>query len=113
MAGEGVIFGELNMSTGGTVSDVLDTGNKTLCWLGFPAAFDGASITFDVATTAAGTLYDLVVTGGGADLTYTVAGGDSISLSPDIFDGVRYVRITSSATQNPAINIAYGLRDRN
>ncbi len=65
--------------------------------LHMPAAFDGATLTFQNALTAGGTY--LIMRKDGADVSVTVTASRAIWLDPSIFYAAKYLRIVSASTE--------------
>ena len=93
------------IANGATTSNFVDVrkGCETLVGLIFPAAFTGATISFQVAPPDINNpvnadfldFYDDI----GALITVTVTVGVYVNLSPSLFAGIRHVRIVSAGAE--------------
>ena len=81
-------------NTSGTI-DCLVRGSPAE--LHMPAAFDGATVTFQNALTNDGTY--LIMRKDGADVSVTVTASRAIWLDPSIFYAAKYLRIVSASNE--------------
>ncbi len=84
----------------GTTSAEIDLSDFDLVGLITPATFDGTTITFTGATTSGGTFYP-VAASNAASTAYTVTTTASVltPINPDIFAGIRYIKIVCGSSQ--------------
>ncbi len=78
-------------------SAAIATGGLSLCGVKLPAALTGTSITFEMSETIDGT-YVPVYNSAGA-VTYTVAVNRYVSINPNDFQGIAFLKIKSSAVE--------------
>jgi hypothetical protein len=86
------------IASGQTTSAAVDLSGTTLVGLQMPASFTGTSVTFQVATSAAGT-YQSMTSSTGSALTFTVAGGKYVAANPTDFAGVQYFKLISGSSE--------------
>ena len=87
-----------------TTSDEVDcVKNGPPAGLQMPAAFDGTTMTFTVATTSGGTFQNSYKDG--ADVSLTVAAAKFIWLDPAIFYNVKYMKLVSGSSETAARSI--------
>lgn len=102
-------YGEFGSSTA-TIPSGLTTSDTIDCLvqgppaeLHMPAAFDGATVTFQNALTNGGTY--LTMRKDGADVSVTVTVSRAIWLDPSIFYAAKYLRIVSASIESAARTI--------
>lgn len=89
----------VNIASGGTVSGAAHLGGSSLIGIVMPAAFTGATITFQ--TSHDGTTYQVLRDGYGTSVTVTVAQGLNISMGNFIhfLMGWEYLKIVSASAE--------------
>jgi hypothetical protein len=103
-------FGTLAaIANGATQSSAVDLTNFVLCGMFIPSAFTGTTITFQCSDAAGGT-YVNIADGAGNVLTKTVAVSQYIYLDPNIFAGVRFLKITSGSAEGGARSVELVVR---
>lgn len=89
------------IASSATTSAAVDLGGTTLVGIQLPAAFTGTSLSFQAATSLAGT-YQAVIDASGATLSKTVAQGKFLTLDPAEFAGIQFIKIVSASTEGSA-----------
>jgi hypothetical protein len=79
-----------------TTSEAVDLAGCVLCGVFLPAEFDNTTLAFTAAPTLGGT-YVAVRNLSGADLSITVAASRYVPLDPDMFAGLRFVKLVTGA----------------
>lgn len=101
----------LQILNGQTVSAGLDTGGFTLCGVFIPAAFTGVALTFEACPTAIdGTFVPVVNTLSGVPLSYTVAPGQYLAVDPKDFQGIRFLKLVSGASEGADRTLTLALK---
>jgi hypothetical protein len=90
-----------NVANAAQLSGVVDLKNYTACGILIPAVFDGTVVTFQMSDTSGGTYAD-VTDGSGGTYTVTVAAGKYVPLDPNIFLGVRFLKVKAGTVQTGA-----------
>lgn len=96
--------GRATILAAGTESSVVDLQQRVLTAILMPAAWTAADITFKASNSPTGT-FGVVKKADGSTTpiaAYTIktpAANDYITLDPDAFAGMRYIKIVSSAGQ--------------
>lgn len=83
-------------SSGSTSTSITMQGGRVPIAILTPAALTGTAFTFECSVDGTN-FYDLY--NGGTEYSLTVAANRYIALNPDVFQGVRYVRIVSGSTE--------------
>lgn len=83
--------------SGQTVSDVVYLGEKVPVMLVMPAAFTGATVTFQ--SSADGVAYQALNIAAGTAYTLTVAASKNVSIDGTMFYGARYLKIVSASAE--------------
>lgn len=97
------------ISSGTTQSAAIDLGHQVLCGI-FVPTFTGTTLTFQAAQSAGGT-YNNVVDGAGNALSKTVASNQYVYLDPNVFAGIRYLKITSGSSEGADRTLTLATRD--
>lgn len=96
--------GKATIANGQTVSNAVDLNERVLTAIIMPAAWTAADITFQASNIATGTFKPVKKGDGSVTpiIAYTIktpAADDYITLDPDAFAGIRYLKVVSSAAQ--------------
>jgi hypothetical protein len=86
--------------SGESLSAVVDLAGLTLAGIEMPATWTAASLTFQVAASAAlaaANLYDEL----GSEYTATAAQGHFIAINPADFAGIKWLRVRSGSSASP------------
>lgn len=81
-----------------TVSAAVDLAGTTLHGLILPAALTGVAMTFQMSDTLAGT-YVAVQNLSGASHSVTVAASKFVPVDPNIFAGIRFLKLVSGSAE--------------
>ena len=87
---------KVTIASSGTTSTALTLQGTIPLAMQMPAAFTGTAITFQCSNDGS-TFYDLY--NGSTLYSVTVAASRYIALNPDIFEGVRFVRLVSGSNE--------------
>lgn len=93
-----------------TTSSAVATQGCALVGIQLPAAFTGTTITFQVATSLAGTYQTLKSTTSGSSLSYTVAQGTYVAIDPKDFQGVQFIKVVSGSSEAAARSLTLMLK---
>lgn len=104
VAARGVSLGKpqiksATIASGAATSGAVDCGDRRLCGVFLPSTLDGTVLTFTACDTLAGT-YLSVRNLAGAAVSITVAASMYVPLDPDIFDGLRFIKLTMGTNQS-------------
>ena len=99
---------DVAIASGQTASAAINLAGTQLCGIHMPAAFTGASVTFQAATTLGGTYQ--TVQKNGADLTVTVTQGKYVSLTPADLAGVQFLKIVSASAEGSSRTLTLATR---
>ena len=98
----------VTIADGQTTSPAVDTGlltthSKTqLVGITFPASMTSTSMTFERATTEAGTYTPLREVGGAARYPVTVTSGETVTLDPRVFICAPYIKLVGGSSETGA-----------
>jgi len=106
--GVGITQEVATIAAGATVSSAVDLKYKTLCGIQLPAAFTGVVLSFQTATTLAGTYQNMYQNG--VIYQQTVTQGTYVILTPSIFAGVQYIKIVSGTAEGAARTLELNVR---
>lgn len=87
------------IASSGTKSAAIDLKGMALNGVKLPATFTGTAISFEMCDTADGTYVPVKSTTSGTTLSYTVAQATYAAIDPTPFQGIRYLKIVSNATE--------------
>jgi len=90
------------IANGQTVSDAVYIGDKLPVTLLMPAAFTGATVSFQGSLD--GATYQAVNVGGAA-YSETVTASKNVTLDPSVFAGFRYVKVVSASAEAAARSV--------
>ncbi len=93
-----------NIANGQTVSTAIDLGGASMAGIIMPAAFTGATISFKVSDTLAGTYVPLKNTAG-TTISFTVSASTAIGFSPTDFAAWQYIQIVSASAEGGSRDI--------
>lgn len=93
----------VTIASSGTTSGAADLGGTTLVGLRMPDTLTGTSVTFKCGDSLAGTYQTLQRNG--ADYSVPVAASKYISLDPNIFAGVRFIKVVSGSSEGDARSV--------
>lgn len=96
------------IAASGTTSGEVDLRGGTLCGIHLPASFTGTSLTFTAAPASGGTFRTLYRNG--ADYSVPVAQGKYVSLDPNVFAGVQFLKIVSGSSEGGARTLTLAVR---
>jgi hypothetical protein len=96
------------IAASGTTTGAISTSGASLVGCQMPATFTGATISFTVATTLAGTYQELDNSSG--KVSYTVTQGKYIAINPVDFYGVQFFKIVSASTEGSSRSLACSLK---
>lgn len=88
----------VTITTGGTTSTALDLRGKVACGLYMPGTFDGATVSYTVATVSGGS-YQELQDGAGNKVTTTVSAGKYVRLDPNVFAGIQFIKVVSASSE--------------
>jgi hypothetical protein len=87
---------EVTVANLGTVSNGVDLKGRQLCGVSIPTGLEGTTLGFQVAADAVDGSYRTLMSGGVA-LSVTVAADRYVALDPNVFAGVRFVKLVVAA----------------
>lgn len=88
------------IATSTTVSPEVDLADYDLVGLITPATFDGTAITFTGAIATSGTFVPVAASNAAATAyTITTAASTLTPINPDIFAGIRFIKVVTSSAQ--------------
>jgi hypothetical protein len=91
----------VTIANGAALSNAIDLGDGELYAIFMPAGWTAAAVTFAAATSLAGT-YNLVENAAGTELSLATPGAsDVITLDPEAFRGLRFIKIRSGTAGTP------------
>lgn len=95
------------IESGGTTSLPVNIGGQTICAFEFPASFEGATVTFQAASTENGTYRTVKDPSTGSDVTVTAGANAYVPVHPADFTGIAFLKIVSasSVAANRTINL--------
>ena len=88
----------VTIASGDTASGAVDLLAESLFNVFIPSSFTGTALTFQVATAVDGTFVTLT-NEDGTDYSVTVAASKCVVVDPQIFAGVRFLKIVSDAAE--------------
>lgn len=88
----------------GNISAQVNIGSKLLVGIAMPAAWDAATLSFQVSLDSGATWLELCDTAGAVSLT--AAAGQFISLDPATYRGVNAVKVRSGTSGSPSTQSA-------
>ncbi len=96
------------IASGQTQSAAIDLTNNTLVGVYIPT-FTGTTMTFQTAPSATGS-YVAMVDGAGNAVSKTVASSQYLVLDPNVFAGVRYLKISSGSSEGADRTLTLAIR---
>jgi len=99
----------VTITSGQTVSDALDLQGLALCGIQIPAAFTGASITFQGSYD--GSTYQAIYNVSNTAYSITVGTSRTYAINPADFAGFRYVKIVSASAEGANRTIVVSTRE--
>jgi len=99
----------VTIGSGQQSSSAISTGGMALVGFSLPAAFTGTAVTFEVATTLAGT-YQPLYDASNAVVSVTVTQGRVYTLDPKYFQGIQFLKIKSGSAEGAARSVVLALK---
>ncbi len=93
-----------------TKSNAFATTGMNLVGLSMPAAFTGATISFEVSSSLAGTYVPLYKIADNTLVSLTVTAGRAYSVDPALFNGFAFMKIVSASSEAAARTITLTLK---
>ena len=90
------------IASGQSLSEAVPLGAKSLVGLAMPAAWDAASLTFQVSVDGGTTWFELVDMAGSA-VAMGVAAGHFVQIDPTKWRGINHIKVRSG-TAGAAVN---------
>jgi hypothetical protein len=95
----------VTVADGATVSGAVDLRGRQLCGVYLPSTAEGTTLGFQVSDALAGTYLTLM--SAGAAVSLTVAASRYVALDPNLFLGVRFLKLVlGTQTGASIINLA-------
>jgi hypothetical protein len=93
-----------------TKTGVIDLGGLELVGFFVPTGFDGTTVSFEAATSAAGTFMP-VHNGNGTAYSLTIAANSYVPITNLAYTaGLRYIKLVASSTQSGASTLTLAVR---
>jgi hypothetical protein len=104
-----LVVGSAAIANGQTTSGVINTSGSNIVGLQIPAAFTGTAISFQGSLD--GTLFQPIhSTVSGSALSYTVAQGQYLAITPGDLQGIPFIKLVSNASEGAARTIQYAVK---